>query len=239
MFIEPDPQLIKQNFGRISKTYDAANDTMSLGLLRLWRQKLIRWSGVSEGQSVLDVATGTGDLAFLFQKEVGADGRVVGLDLTPEMLEVAKQKAELRQAKTIDWIEGDSMNLPFADNTFDVATISYGVRNVKDPQKAISELVRVTRAGGVVLVLETGAPQNLVWNAAYGFIFRHVLTFIGGLTSRGNFGPYRFLQKSSMAFPSGSQFVDWMKISGNFKVVEFKPLLGGVSYLYKGVVAPS
>lgn len=235
MFIEPNPEIIKKNFGKISKTYDAANDAMTLGLLRLWRQKLIEWSGVNFGDDVLDVATGTGDLAFLFKEKVGMDGRVVGLDLTPEMIEVAQKKNEKKNLN-IEWLVGDSMKLPFEDHSFDVATISYGIRNVQDPRKALDELARVTRPGGRVLVLETGAPSNALWNKIYGVYFKTVLPKIGGLVSKGHFGPYEFLQKSSMAFPSGLEFISWMQETGRFEMTEFRSFLGGVSYLYCGVV---
>lgn len=235
MFIEPNPEIIKRNFGKISETYDVANDVMTLGMLRSWRQKLVDWSGAKPGDAVLDVATGTGDLAFLFRRAVGNEGRVVGLDLTPEMLDVADQKA-LEKKMKVEWVEGDSMALPFKDNSFDVATISYGIRNVKDPKKALEELARVVKPGGKVLVLETGAPSNHIWRKIYGSYFKNILPTIGGLASNGHFGPYRFLQKSSMAFPSGLEFLNWMQQVTKFGSMDFQSFLGGVSYLYRGVV---
>ena len=234
MFIEPNPEIIKRNFSKISRSYDRANDAMSMGLLRVWRRKLVEWSEVAANDRVLDVATGTGDLAFLFKKIVGESGSVVGLDLTPEMLEIGKKKAR-KKGRKIDWIVGDAMAMPLADNAFDISVIGFGIRNVQSPKKALKEMARVTRSGGRVLILETGSPQNKLWKGLYGTYMKTIIPQIGGFIS-GHFGPYRFLQKSSMAFPSGLAFLDLMQETGDYSDLEFHAFLGGVAYLYMGTV---
>lgn len=237
MFIEPNPEIIKRNFSKISGSYDRANDAMTLGLLRLWRKKLVEWSGVREGDRVLDVATGTGDLAFLFKKKTGEYGQVVGLDLTPDMIEVGRKKAEKRHIE-IDWCVGDAMDMKFKDNLFDISAVGFGIRNMKSPQLALRQMARVTKPGGRVLVLETGCPQNPLWRKVYGTYFKTVLPQIGGIVS-GHWGPYRFLQRSSMAFPSGLGFLNWMRETGQYSDLEFQVLFGGVAYLYMGRVRKS
>ena len=234
MFIEPDPQKIKTNFGKIAPGYDRANDVMTFGLLRLWRKKLIEESKVQSGDSVLDTATGTGDLAIAFKQCVGPKGRVIGLDFTPEMIAIAERKSAKRNLE-IDWQVGDVLDLSFGEGEFDISTISFGIRNVQDPPKALRELARVTKPGGRVLILETGGPDNPLWRKFYGGYFTHVLPVIGGIIS-GHKGPYQFLQRSSMAFPTGFGFLDWMQGTGEFSNLKFHKLFGGVAYVYVGEV---
>lgn len=234
MTIKPDAEIIKRNFRLISRGYDRANDVMTAGLLRKWRARLVALSGARPGLDVLDTATGTGDLALLFAQHIGSTGTVVGLDFCPEMLDVAKQKARRRHAN-VTWMVGDVLNLPYISQRFDIATIAYGIRNVADPVAALQELARVVKPGGGVLILETGSPPPGLWRTIYTTYFKTVLPVIGGAIS-GHKGPYQFLQRSSLTFPSGSQFLDCMHQTGQFQDTMFERFLGGVSYLYRGVV---
>lgn len=234
MPMQPDAEKIKRNFGLISQGYDRANDVMTAGLLRKWRARLVALSGVRPGGDVLDTATGTGDLAFLFEQRLGASSTIIGLDFCPEMLDVAKQKARQRHS-TVAWIVGDVLCLPYLSQRFDVATIAYGIRNVEAPITALRELARVVKPGGAVLILETGSPPPGLWRTLYTTYFKTVLPVIGGAIS-GHKGPYQFLQQSSLTFPSGDPFLAWMHQTGRFQEAMYEPLLGGVSYLYKGIV---
>ncbi len=234
MHIQPDAKKIKRNFGLISQGYDRANDVMTAGLLRKWRSRLVALSGVRAGVDVLDTATGTGDLAFLFEQRLGSAGTIIGLDFCPAMLDVAKQKASQRHSN-VTWMVGDVLSLPYASQRFDIATIAYGIRNVEAPLAALQELARVVVPGGAVLVLETGSPPPGLWRTLYTAYFKTVLPVIGGAIS-GHKGPYQFLQQSSLTFPAGGQFLDWMHQTGRFQDAVYEPLLGGVSYLYKGIV---
>ena len=235
MTLKPDASQIKHNFGLIATSYDRANDVMTAGLLRKWRARLVQLSDIRPGYNVLDTATGTGDLAFLFESRVGPAGHVVGLDFCPEMLAVAQTKAIRRQSR-VDWVSGDVMALPYADRLFHLATISYGIRNVAEPGRALSELARVVRPGGKVMILETGMPEPGLWKTIYTAYFERLLPRIGGAVS-GHQGPYRFLQRSTLMFPSGAGFLDWMAQTNQFQDLAFEPLWGGISYLYHGVVA--
>ncbi len=234
MPIQPNAEKIKRNFGLIAQGYDRANDVMTAGLLRQWRARLVALSGVMPGLDVLDAATGTGELAFGFEPYLDNTGTIIGLDFCPEMLDVVKRKARRRRSGVM-WIVGDVMHLPYVSQRFDIAAMAYGIRNVETPVGALQELARVVKPGGAVLILETGSPLPGLWKRLYTAYFKTVLPIVGGAIS-GHKGPYRFLQRSSIVFPSGEPFLNWMHQTGMFQACMFEPLLGGASYLYKGIV---
>jgi demethylmenaquinone methyltransferase/2-methoxy-6-polyprenyl-1,4-benzoquinol methylase len=191
----------------------------------------VRRAGVQPGDRVLDCATGTGDLAIAFRKAVGETGRVVGTDFVPEMLEVARVKAN-----NIEWDVADVTRLPFEDATFDVASISFGIRNVGDPRKGIAEMARVVKPGGRVMVLEFGQPRARAFGRFYDIYTRHLLPRLGGAVT-GDRAAYEYLQKSAGRFPCGEEFVSLMRESAEFASVEFVGLTFGVAYLYRAVKA--
>jgi demethylmenaquinone methyltransferase/2-methoxy-6-polyprenyl-1,4-benzoquinol methylase len=225
----PDPAKIRSMFATISRRYDRANTVLSGGVHHLWRRKAVRWSEAKSGDRVLDCGTGTGDLAIAFRKVVGDRGRVVGTDFVPEMLELAREKAT-----NIEWDVADVTRLAFDDATFDVASISFGIRNVNDPRKGIAEMTRVVRSGGRVIVLEFGQPRNRLFGALYDWYSRHILPRLGGVVT-GERDAYSYLQTSSERFPSGDDFVAIMRAAGDFASIEHVPLTFGIAYLYKGV----
>jgi demethylmenaquinone methyltransferase/2-methoxy-6-polyprenyl-1,4-benzoquinol methylase len=225
----PDPQRIKAMFGSIAGRYDRANNILSGGVHHLWRRKAVRWSGASEGNSVLDCATGTGDLAIAFKKAVG-NGRVVGTDFTPEMIELARNKSS-----RIEFEVADVTALPFDDDTFDIASISFGIRNVGDPVKGIAEMARVVRPGGHVIVLEFGQPSNRLFRVVYDAYRRHFLPRLGGAVT-GEGDAYDYLESSAARFPCGEEFVSLMRSAAAFKSSDVRPLTFGIAYLYRGVV---
>ena len=221
-------------FGAIAPGYDRANAILSVGIHRLWRKSLVRWSGASEGSRVLDCATGTGDLAIEFKKATGTSGEVIGTDFCEEMLESAPAKAK-RAGLDVRFEIADATALPYGDHEFDVASISFGIRNVNDPAKALAELARVTKSGGRVMVLEFGQPTTPVLAQAYRFYSQSVLPRVGGWIT-GKPDAYEYLQASSHAFPCGTDFVRLMKSTGAFRSVEFKSMSMGIAYLYRGNV---
>jgi demethylmenaquinone methyltransferase/2-methoxy-6-polyprenyl-1,4-benzoquinol methylase len=216
-------------FSSIAGRYDRANTVMSVGVHHLWRRKAVRWSGAKPDDAVLDCATGTGDLAIAFKKAVG-NGRVVGTDFTPEMIALARQKAG-----DITFDVADVTALPFDDDSFDVASISFGIRNVGDPARGIAEMARVVRPGGRVIVLEFGQPSNRVASLIYDSYRRHFLPRLGGAVT-GERGAYEYLESSAARFPCGEEFVAMMRRAAPFSSIEFRPLTFGVAYLYRGVV---
>ena len=224
----PDPAKIRTMFAAISRRYDRANTVLSGGVHHLWRRRAVRRAAVKPGDRVLDCATGTGDLAIAFRKAVGDSGRVVGTDFVPEMLELARAKAS-----DVEWDVADVTRLPFDDATFDVASISFGIRNVGDPRKGIAEMARVVRSGGRVIVLEFGQPRGRAFGALYHWYSHHVLPRLGGAVT-GDEAAYRYLQTSSGRFPYGDDFVQLMRESADFAEIDFVPLTFGIAYLYRG-----
>ena len=221
-------------FNDIAENYDLANTVMSAGVHHLWRKALVRWSGAKKGDEVLDCATGTGDLAIEFKTVVGAEGRVVGTDFSPGMLAPAPAKAAKRGLE-IKFEQADVTALPYADSSFDISSISFGIRNVEDPVKGLSELARVVRPGGVVMVLEFGQPRIPGVKQAYGFYSKHLLPRVGGWVT-GRRQAYEYLQDSSALFPCRDEFVKLMTSTGRFSSCDYRPVTFGIAYLYRGVV---
>ncbi|UOF00773.1 bifunctional demethylmenaquinone methyltransferase/2-methoxy-6-polyprenyl-1,4-benzoquinol methylase UbiE [Bdellovibrio reynosensis] len=230
----PNPEVIRSMFSKVAANYDKGNNVLSMGIHHLWRKKLVKYSGVSNGQKVLDCATGTGDLAIEFKQTVGASGEVVGTDFCAEMLIPAPGKAKARGLE-IQFEQADVTQLQYADNSFDVSSISFGIRNVGNPVKGLSEMARVTKPGGKVMVLEFGQVNIPVFGALYNFYSQNILPKIGGLVT-GQKEAYEYLQKSSAAFPCKEGFVEMMKETGAFSTCEYITLTGGIAYIYKGTV---
>ena len=226
----PDATKVKSMFKEIASRYDKANDYLSFGIHHLWRKKVVKWSGASVGNSVLDCATGTGDLAIEFKKVVKA-GKVVGTDFCAEMLEPAPQKASAK-GYDIQFSVADVMDLPFEDKSFDITSIAFGIRNVQDPKKGLSELARVTRPGGCVMVLEFGQPNLPIFSQAFNLYSKYVLPKVGGLIT-GKPQAYSYLEDSSSNFPCRKDFVALALSTNAFHKVDFVSLSGGIDYIYK------
>jgi len=225
----PDPNRIRSMFASISTRYDRANTVLSGGIHHLWRRKAVRWSGAKEGDRVLDCATGTGDLAIAFRKAVGASGSVIGTDFVPEMLDVAREKAS-----GIAFEVADVTRLPYDDGSFDVASISFGIRNVNDPRKGLAEMTRTLRSGGRLIVLEFGQPRSRSVRALYDFYRIRVMPKLGGAVT-GEQDAYEYLERSAGRFPCGDEFVALMREAGEFSSIDVAPLTFGIAYLYRGV----
>ena len=227
----PDPQRIRAMFASIAGRYDRANQVLSGGVHHLWRRAAVRYSGASEGDRVLDCATGTGDLAIAFRKAVGESGAVTGTDFVPEMIALAKTKSP-----AITFEVADVTNLPYADGAFDIASISFGIRNVGDPRRGVAELSRVVRSGGRVIILEFGQPRSRAFGALYDLYRKRFLPRLGGALT-GAREAYEYLESSTARFPCGDDFAALMRESGGFARVDWKPLTFGIAYLYRGVKA--
>jgi demethylmenaquinone methyltransferase/2-methoxy-6-polyprenyl-1,4-benzoquinol methylase len=230
----PNPEVIRRMFSKVAANYDKGNNVLSMGIHHLWRKKLVTYSGARPGQKVLDCATGTGDLAIEFKKTVGPSGQVTGTDFCAEMLIPAPHKAA-QKGLDIRFEQADVTQLQYPDKQFDITSISFGIRNVSDPVKALQEMARVTKSGGVVMILEFGQVQIPVFGPLYNFYSEKVLPKLGGLVT-GQGEAYEYLQKSSAAFPCRNEFIDLMNASEAFGTTDYISLTGGIAYIYKGLV---
>ncbi|MGH9456348.1 MAG: bifunctional demethylmenaquinone methyltransferase/2-methoxy-6-polyprenyl-1,4-benzoquinol methylase UbiE, partial [Thermoanaerobaculia bacterium] len=228
----PDPARIRAMFGSIARRYDRANTILSGGIHHLWRRKIVRWSGARPGDRVLDCATGTGDLAIAFAKVVGPAGDVVGTDFSPEMLAPAPRKAE-RDGVRVTFETADVTALPYADASFDVASIAFGIRNVADRVGGLREMARVVRPGGRVVVLEFGQPENVLLRPLFNLYSRRFLPWIGGVLT-GNREAYAYLERSAGEFPCREAFLDLMRETGLLAALEWRAYTGGIAYAYRG-----
>jgi len=224
-------QRINNMFGRIADRYDAANTALSFGIHRRWRAAAVEAATPEPGQRLLDGATGTGDLAFRLADEVAPDGSVVALDFNDRMLDEAREKQTDRNPPVdIEWRCADLLDLPFNSNTFDRATVGFGIRNVDDPTRAIAELHRVLKPSGRLVILEFGQPDGL-FGHLYDFYSEAILPRLGGIIT-GDPDAYRYLHESAADFPCGDAFVQIMKDAAPLDAVCCKPLTGGISWLY-------
>ena len=224
---------IQHMFASIAPAYDRTNSILSMGIHHLWRKSTVKDSQAKNGMSVLDCATGTGDLAFEFKKAVGNNGKVLGTDFCPEMMETAPSKSKQKQLH-VDFEVADAMQLPYPDDMFDIASISFGIRNVDDPFIALSEMARVVKPGGKVMILEFGQPRGII-GILYHFYSRYVIPFLGGLLT-GNKEAYTYLPRTAASFPCRKDFLDLMYKTGRYSKATYKELTFGISFLYKGVV---
>ena len=228
--IGPDPQRIRRMFHAIARRYDLANAALSFGVHKRWRSKLIALTKPKPGDRILDCATGTGDVAIAFKKTVGTSGEVVGTDFCAEMLVHACQKA-VRAKLDIRFEEVDAMSLPYPDDTFDITSIAFGIRNVANPSKVLSEMARVTKPGGVVAVLEFGQPLWPGWKQLFEFYSQNIIPRLGGFIT-GQRWAYHYLEHSSGKFPCREDFLQLMAQTGKLSDGEYWSLTGGVAYIY-------
>ncbi|MCE3009208.1 MAG: bifunctional demethylmenaquinone methyltransferase/2-methoxy-6-polyprenyl-1,4-benzoquinol methylase UbiE [Proteobacteria bacterium] len=233
----PQPEKIREMFSKVAAKYDRANSVLSMGIHHLWRKKLVRLADVKPGMSILDCATGTGDLAIEFKKAVGSSGTVIGTDFCAEMLAPAPGKAADKNLE-IKFEQADVTNLRYADQSFDRSSISFGIRNVVDPVKGLLDMARVTKPGGYVMVLEFGQVDLPGFAQVYEFYSTKILPKIGGFVT-GQSEAYEYLQKSSAAFPCKQEFADLMMSTGKFSEVRYWSLTGGIAYIYRGQVRSS
>ncbi|EAR00757.1 bifunctional demethylmenaquinone methyltransferase/2-methoxy-6-polyprenyl-1,4-benzoquinol methylase UbiE [Maribacter sp. HTCC2170] len=220
---------VTQMFDNISGNYDGLNRVISFGIDVKWRKRVVSILKKKKPVNILDIATGTGDLAINLVK-TGATN-IVGLDISPGMLEVGKKKvAQKNLGQTIEMVEGDSENLPFPDNSFDAVTVAFGVRNFETLEKGLSEIRRVLKPSGTFVVLETSVPTKTPFKQGYHFYTKNVLPRIGKIFSKDN-SAYAYLSESASVFPHGEKFNNILRKIGFIDVVN-KPQTFGVASIY-------
>ena len=220
---------IKDIFNDIDPKYDLLNHLLSLNIDKRWRRKAMKYIAETEKGRLLDVACGTGDFSVAAHK-VGVK-QVNGIDISSNMVEVGRRKVkELGLEQSVDLQVGDSEQMSFADSTFDVVTVAFGVRNFEHLEIGLKEMNRVLRPGGKVIILEFSTPEYFPMRQLYLFYFRHILPIIGGWIS-GNKGAYNYLPASVMRFPQGETFLRILKNCGFVSPIQQK-LTGGIASIY-------
>jgi len=227
---------VRDMFASIAGRYDRANAVLSLGVHGRWRRKAADLLDPRPGERVLDLCSGTGDLALVLAGRVGESGRVVGADFCASMLALAREKTAARglPAPHVDWVLADALALPFRSASFDAATIAFGIRNVDDPSASLRELGRVVRPGGRIVVLEFGVPRGPLFGPVYRWYARAVIPRLGALVT-GERAPYEYLPRTQAAFPAGEAFQALMAGAGLARP-RAVPLTFGIAYAYRAEV---
>ncbi|MDA7423311.1 bifunctional demethylmenaquinone methyltransferase/2-methoxy-6-polyprenyl-1,4-benzoquinol methylase UbiE [Thalassococcus lentus] len=219
-------------FNSVASKYDVMNDAMSFGIHRIWKDAMMDWLAPRPGQRLLDVAGGTGDISFRFLKRAGR-GHATVLDLTEPMLVEGRKRAEAdAMADSLDWVVGDAMKLPFADNSFDVYTISFGIRNVTRPQEALNEAYRVLRPGGRLMVLEFSQIPNDMMQKVYDLYSFNIIPPMGQMIA-GDRDSYQYLVESIRKFPDQETFLGMVRQAG-FENAKYRNMTMGVACLHSG-----
>ena len=223
---------IQQMFGAIAPRYDFLNRLLSFGIDRRWRTKAVRLLKYREGSRILDVATGTGDVALEIALRTPASVRITGADFCKEMVDLGAEKvAASPYSDRIDLKVAPCEDLPFANDTFDSITIAFGIRNVVDRKLGLAEMWRVLRPGGRMIILEFSTPRSLLFRQLYYFYFRRLLPVVGGLFSRYN--AYKYLPDSVLEFPSQEEFSRMVAETG-FRNIHLHELTFGIATIYVG-----
>ncbi|HMN89616.1 MAG TPA: bifunctional demethylmenaquinone methyltransferase/2-methoxy-6-polyprenyl-1,4-benzoquinol methylase UbiE [Saprospiraceae bacterium] len=221
---------VAKMFDNIAPRYDLLNRVLSLGIDRIWRKQAIEYLRPKAPRLILDVATGTADVALETARRLQPE-RIIGLDISSEMLQFGREKIHKQDmSHMIELQHGDSENLPFQDNTFDAITVAFGVRNFENLEKGLSEMHRVLKAGGQLVVLEFSKPRVFPLKQLFQFYFRYILPLVGRWTSRDQ-RAYSYLYESVQAFPEGDEFLNILQKTG-YKSSQCKPLTFGICSIY-------
>lgn len=230
---EKKASMVAEVFHSVAGKYDLMNDLMSMGIHRLWKRFTIDCSGVRAGHKVLDLAGGTGDLTAKFSRMVGKSGQVVLADINDAMLKVGRDKLrDMGVVGNVEYVQANAEELPFPDNTFDVITIAFGLRNVTDKDKALASMYRVLKPGGRLLVLEFSKPEYEALSKVYDFYSFHVLPKMGQLVANDS-DSYQYLAESIRMHPD-QDTLEGMMINVGFEQTRYFNLTGGIVALHRG-----
>ena len=225
-------KFVEKMFDDISNNYDFLNRILSFGVDVYWRKKLIQSMNIKDGQYIIDIATGTGDVAFEINKQYNVS--IVGLDISKNMLQIAKMKLKNNKNKNtkIEFVHGDAEKLPMGDNSYDHICISFGFRNLGNYDKALKEFYRVLKPGGKLCILEFSQSRSKFFNFIFSVYFNRILPRIAAFISRAD--AYRYLPESVKYFPNESKIKDFLN-SNHFTHIEFQKLTFGIATIYQGI----
>jgi demethylmenaquinone methyltransferase / 2-methoxy-6-polyprenyl-1,4-benzoquinol methylase len=225
---------IRSMFGHIAPRYDLLNHLLSLNIDKYWRWRTTRIVPPTESAPILDLCTGTGDLALAYDRASEGRLEIVGADFCHEMLLPAIKKTAKRNASPrIRFVEADAQRLPFPTDAFQITCVAFGLRNVTDMDRGLAEMVRVTKPGGQVAILEFSRPTHWLFGRLYRFYFRRLLPFIGQLLSRSQDSAYHYLPASVMEFPDGEALAERLRGHG-LTAIHWHPFTFGIATLYVG-----
>lgn len=237
MTVDKREERIRRMFGNIAPSYDLLNHLLSLNTDRYWRWRTTQLVPPLGEGPILDLCTGTGDLALAYLRAAKGRVPIVGADFCHEMLVRAADKTRRRRAADrIRYLEADAQRLPFPDNLFQITCVAFGLRNVTDTDRGLSEMVRVTQPGGRVAILEFSRPRGAVFGRLYSFYFQRILPVVGQAVSRSRDNAYHYLPQSVQEFPDGEALVERLRRHGLTDVC-WRPLTFGIASLYTGVKA--
>ena len=234
MTVDKSSSRIRQMFGEIAPRYDLLNHLLSLGIDRWWRRRTVRLVPPHDAWPILDVCTGTGDLALAYWRVGRGRVPIVGADFCRPMLALAAQKASRAAGSAIVWVEADAQQLPFPDDLFQIVCVAFGLRNQSDPDRGLAEMARVCRPGGSVAVLEFSLPEPRLLRTLYGWYFRLVLPRVGQALATNRQKAYNYLPASVGEFPEREELAERMRRAG-LGQVRYHPFTFGIATLYVGV----
>jgi len=224
---------VQETFNSIAKRYDLMNTLMSFGLDKGWRKKVVQTVEARPGMKIVDICCGTAQLSLELAMAVGEEGKVTGLDFSENMLAIARENlADSPYASRIELIQGDAMNLPFADNSFDGATVGWGLRNLPDLEKGIKEMIRVVKPGSMVVSLDMAKPTMPGFKQAYWLYFEKLVPLMGKLWA-GKAKAYQYLHDSAVEFPAQQELAKIFARCG-LKETRYQNLAGGVVAIVSG-----
>ncbi|MFL5328969.1 MAG: bifunctional demethylmenaquinone methyltransferase/2-methoxy-6-polyprenyl-1,4-benzoquinol methylase UbiE [Gemmataceae bacterium] len=227
--LDKKEERIRRMFGEIAPRYDLLNHLLSFNIDRYWRWRTTRLVPPRGTVPILDVCTGTGDLALAYHRAAGGKAHVVGSDFCHPMLARGQTKA----AGRVEFVEADAQHLPFPDDMFQITCVGFGLRNVTNYEAGLAEMTRVTQPGGRVAVLEFSKPRHWLFGRMYRFYFRYLLPLVGQCFSRSKDSAYRYLPASVLEFPDYEALLERMRAQG-LRDVWYKPLTFGIATLYVG-----
>ncbi|WP_093669663.1 demethylmenaquinone methyltransferase [Sporolactobacillus nakayamae] len=219
-------------FQKIYKKYDAMNSLISFNRHKSWRRQADQIVSAKQGDKVIDVCCGTGDWTLSLAEAVGPQGRVVGLDFSDNMLKIAQAKLEASQLENVTLVNGDAMELPYEDESFDRATIGFGLRNVPDYLTVLKEINRVLRPGGTLVCLETSQTKIPVYRQLYFIYFRLIMPLLGKLFA-GSYKEYAWLNESAAKFPDQKKLTQ-LFLDAHFENILVRSLMGGIAAIHRG-----
>ena len=234
MPVDKSDEHVRRMFGQIARRYDFLNHLLSLGIDHYWRHRTVRLVPPRGPLPILDVCTGTGDLALAYDRAAGGKTPVIAADFCHEMLAIGRQKAHSAGADgRVTFVEADAQSLPLPSDAFQIVCVAFGLRNIADTDRGLAEMVRVAAPAGRLAVLEFSMPTRQPFKGVYGWYFRRVLPRIGRLFARNSSGAYEYLPASVTEFPQGAALLERMRAAGLAKLRRY-PLTLGVATLYVG-----